>query len=186
LKPKALSIKIQTSHAERSTTRSWSTQKIGNHADTAISIFLNIFRKKRGKDKRRNSRVDLRSARKTVLIFYLFLWRQQYREWVRGKKTFGNGVLDFGAFEDNVVIVEAFLFFDEVIVVAIFAGGVRGSFSGSGELNLGDEDPLEEGEPYSNDGADRNQNLGAEIWENHCSHDDGWERERVKVKRGKK
>ena len=79
--------------------------------------------------------------------------------------------MDFGAFEDNVVIVEAFLFFDEVIVVAIFAGGVRGSVSGSGELNLGDEDPLEEGEPYSNDGADGNQNLGAEIWENHCSHD---------------
>lgn len=91
---------------------------------------------------------------------------------MRGKKTFGNGVLDFGAFEDDVVVVEAFLFFDEVIVVAIFAAaGVGGSVSRSGELDLRDEDPLEEGERYSNDGADGNQNLGAEIWENHCSHD---------------
>ncbi|KAJ1385864.1 DHBP synthase RibB-like alpha/beta domain-containing protein [Sesbania bispinosa] len=44
--------------------------------------------------------------------------------------------------------------------------------------SMRDEDPLEESEPYSNDGANGNQNLSSEIWENRWRHD----REQVRRK----
>ena len=68
------------------------------------------------------------------------------------------------------MVVDAFFLFDEVIVVAILSRGVGRGVSGGGELHLGDEQPLEEGEPYSDDGAHRDQNLGSEIWEYRCPH----------------
>lgn len=79
--------------------------------------------------------------------------------------SFGNGALDFSAFDNDVVVVDAFLLFDEIIVVAILGGGVGRSVSGGGELDLGDKKPLEEGKPYPYDGTHRDENLSPEIWE---------------------
>jgi len=104
--------------------------------------------------------------------------RGRVRVGVRERKTFGNGVLYFGAFDDDVVVVDALLLFDEVVVVAILGGGVGRSVSDGREFDLGDEEPLEEGEGDSNDRADGNENLGSEIWENRCSHGLKIERER--------
>ena len=123
-----------------------------------VPIFKTFLEKREGKRKVQESRIDLRGP----------IVKKRVR--VRERKTFGNGVLDFGAFGDDVVVIDAFLLFDEVVVVAIFASGVGRSVSDSGKFDLGDEKPLEEGKGDSNNGANRNENLGSEIWENHCSH----------------
>lgn len=83
------------------------------------------------------------------------------------------------------MVINALLLFDEVVVVAIFACGVGRGVSDGGEFDLGDEKPLEERKGDSNNGADGNENLGSEIWENGCSH--GWKRsERVFERKGKR
>jgi hypothetical protein len=84
--------------------------------------------------------------------------------------TFGDSVLDFSTFKNNVMVVDTFFFFDEGIVVTIFRGGFRRRVNTSSELNFGNEKPLEKSKNDSNDSTSRNQNLSTEIWENYSSH----------------
>lgn len=71
--------------------------------------------------------------------------------------------MDFGALLNDGLIRNAVLLLDESVGEAILrVGGV--GFVG-GDLDLGDEDPLDEGEGYADDGAERDDNLGGEIWE---------------------
>lgn len=69
--------------------------------------------------------------------------------------------MDVGDLVNDGVITDAVLLLDESLGKAILAvGGVR--FVG-GYLHLGDEQPLDESESYADQGADRDDNLGAEI-----------------------
>lgn len=71
--------------------------------------------------------------------------------------------MDFGALLNNGLIGDAVLLLDERVGEAILAvGGVR--FVG-GDPDLGDEHPLDEGEDDADDGADRDDDLSGEIWE---------------------
>lgn len=77
--------------------------------------------------------------------------------------TFGYGGLDFGAFEDDAMVVDVLLLVDEVIVIPVLpvvrgSGGVAG-----GKLHLGDEEPLDKREDDAHDGTHGDEDLGAEI-----------------------
>ncbi|KAM0959425.1 hypothetical protein ACFX2I_024538 [Malus domestica] len=81
------------------------------------------------------------------------------------KWTFGNGGLNFGASEDDVMIITAFFLLDEVIVVPIFASaaGIGVPVAAWGKLNLRNVHLLDQGEGDADHRAQRNQNLGPEI-----------------------
>lgn len=93
-------------------------------------------------------------------------WKEQF--------TFRDGALNFGAFDDNVVVIKPFLFFNEIVSAAILAsagaGAVPRRVSGGRQLDVGDEDPLNQRERDSNNGAHRYQNLRSEIWQNCRTH----------------
>lgn len=76
--------------------------------------------------------------------------------------TFRDSVLNFSAFLNNVMVIDAFFFFNErfSISILIVAGGMRLI---STDRNFGDEIPLEERESYADNGTYRNQNLHSEI-----------------------
>ncbi|MED6108435.1 hypothetical protein PIB30_023843 [Stylosanthes scabra] len=97
--------------------------------------------------KKENDRVDIDGLQKTQVDDI-----EKSAIWKKKRRTFGNGALDFNAFDNDVVVVDAFLLFDEVIVVAILGGGVGRSAPGGGELDLGDKQPLEEGKGLTTSG----------------------------------
>ena len=74
--------------------------------------------------------------------------------------------MDIGALENDAVVVDSFLFFDEVVGEAILSGAVvgRSMLRRGSELDFRDEQPLDERESDSDDRTNRNQNLGTEIW----------------------
>lgn len=98
-------------------------------------------------------------------------------------RTFRDGGLDFGALLDDGVLGDAVLLLDEGLGEAVFGVGV--GFVG-GDLDLGDEEPLDEGEGDADYGAERDDDLSGEIWEesglNHLCGEKGrkiWWRRRV-------
>lgn len=76
-------------------------------------------------------------------------------------ETFRDGVLDFGALEDDAVVVYAFLFLEEVIGVAILFGAAVGStgVQARRELHSRDDSPLDQREHDRHQRAHRNQYL---------------------------
>lgn len=85
--------------------------------------------------------------------------------------TFGNGVLNFSAFKDDIVVVDTLFFFNEIIVVTILGSIVgRIMISSRRELDSRNKYPLKQSEADSDEGTNRNQNLRSEIWENGCPH----------------
>lgn len=69
--------------------------------------------------------------------------------------------MDFGDLVNDGVISDTVLLLDESLGEAILAVG-RVRFVGR-YLHLGDEHPLDESESYADQGAGRDDNLGAEI-----------------------
>jgi hypothetical protein len=91
-------------------------------------------------------------------------------------KTFRDGVLDFGALEDNALVVAAVLFVDEVLSVAILSGAAVGRRWR--DLDARDDEPLEQREHDPHHRAHRNQNLRPDIWQNRRAHSQKSHRER--------
>jgi hypothetical protein len=74
--------------------------------------------------------------------------------------TFGDGVLDLGALDDDVVVVEPLLLLDEGVGVAGLAAAAAGR--GRGELHARHDHPLHDGEGDADDGGDGDEHLGGE------------------------
>ena len=66
--------------------------------------------------------------------------------------TFGDGVLDLGTLDDDVVVVEVLILLDEVVAVAVLAAARGGR--GRGELHPRHEHPLHDGEGNADDTGD--------------------------------
>lgn len=78
--------------------------------------------------------------------------------------------MNFGTFGNNVVIINTFLFLNEVVRVPILTTAVRRRVPGRRQLDSGNKHPLNQREGDSDDGTYRNENLGAEIWQNCRTH----------------
>jgi hypothetical protein len=87
-------------------------------------------------------------------------------------ETFRDGVLDFGALENDAGVVEALLFVKEVVSVAILSGAAVGRVGVVAwrDLDAGDDEPLEQRERDPHHRARRNQNLRRYIWQKRHAH----------------
>lgn len=100
-------------------------------------------------------------------------------------ETFRDGVLDFGALEDNALVVATVLFVDEVLGVAILSGAAVGRrwVVAWRDLDARDDEPLEQREHDPHHRAHRNQNLRPDIWQNRRAHSQKSHRLRLKSER---
>lgn len=80
--------------------------------------------------------------------------------------TFRDGVLNLSALGDDAVVVDALLLFEEVVAVAAVLLGAS-AVGLRREPDLGDEQPLEEGEGDADDGGDGDQDLRYDVGEDH-------------------
>ena len=76
------------------------------------------------------------------LIFFKTPDGKSIKKEVKRATTFRDGVLNFCAFKNNVMVVKTFFFFNEVIGVAVFSTGTVVGGGTWRELDLGNENPL--------------------------------------------
>lgn len=91
----------------------------------------------------------------------------------------GDGGLDLGALDNNIMIIQPLLLLDEAVrvpILALAAGAAVGSPAGGaigGELDAGDEQPLRDGERDADERGGGDEDLGKEVGEDGRSHGGG-------------
>jgi len=81
--------------------------------------------------------------------------------------TLGDGVLDLGAPDDDVVVVEALLLLDERLAEHVLVPGAAAR--GRREFDARDEHPLRDGEGDADDRGERDEHLGGGVRQDrHC------------------
>jgi hypothetical protein len=73
--------------------------------------------------------------------------------------TFGDGILDLGALDDDVVVVEPFLLLDEVVAGVALDGSAVVRPSLGGEPHLGHQHPLHHRERDAHGRRDRDEHM---------------------------